>query len=117
MTAVNFSKYRVKRLSRFQLIMAFDELPPPRTHEPKRIAAHVGRLKAREPELRSPEIRALAHKGATRINALKSRHGHRVISLATLVRAALLAFPFTNEHGGDNCFRRIVQRDRIEGFL
>lgn len=36
-----------------------------------------------------------------------------VISLATLVWPATLAFLFTSERGGNNCFRRIVQRDRF----
>lgn len=46
---------------------------------------------------------------ADEIASRSSRHLARYSRLA----AASLAFPFTSGRGGNNCFRRIVQRDRF----
>lgn len=46
---------------------------------------------------------------ADEIASRSSRH----LACYSRLAAALLAFLFTSEHGGNNCFRRIVQRDRF----
>lgn len=53
------------------------------------------------------------HKGNSNV---RGRNRVTVVASSRLLLSfgvALLAFPFTSELGGNNCFRRIVQRDRF----